>query len=119
MPVWMFCGEREEFLIDAVPKNDNVTGFNIAMWLKNNHMEEQIPADWADCKPVANGRWHDRFFDKDGVPMVRFTSVEYMPHATMPEMSLRIWEQFFSHFSRAGEQIQYYKIASEIYATRA
>ena len=22
MPVWMFCGEKEEFLIDAVPKND-------------------------------------------------------------------------------------------------
>lgn len=100
MPVWMFCGEREEFLIDAVPKNDNVTGFNIAMWLRNNHMEEEIPQDWTDCAPVTDGRWHDRFFERDGVPMVRFTSVDYMPHATMPEMSFRIWEQFFSHFSR-------------------
>lgn len=118
MPVWMFCGEREEFLIDAVPKNDNVTGFNIAMWLRNNHMIDQIPPDWADCTPITNGRWHDRFFDKDGVPMVRFTSVDYMPHATMPEMSLRIWEEFFSHFCREGEQIQYHKLASEVYARK-
>ena len=96
-----------------------MTGFNIAMWLKNDHMEEQIPADWADCKPAADGRWNDRFFDKNGVPMVWFTSVDYMPHATMPEMSFRIWEQFFSHFSRTGEKLQYYKIASEIYAKKA
>lgn len=105
MPVWMFCGEREEFLIDAVPTKENVTGFNIEMWLKNNHMDGAIPADWADCPPVADGRWNNRFFDQDGVPMVRFTSVEYMPHATMPEMSFRIWEQFFSKFSR-GEKGQ-------------
>lgn len=24
----------------------------------------------------------------------------YMPHATMTEMSFRIWEDFFSHFQR-------------------
>lgn len=108
LPVWMFCGEREEFLIDAVPKNDNATGFNIAMWLKNNHMDKQIPEDWADCTPIADGRWNNRFFDRDGVPMVRFTSVSYMPHATMPEMSFRIWEQFFSHFSRNDTQVCYH-----------
>lgn len=107
LPVWMFCGEREEFLIDSVPKNDNVTGFNISMWLEKNHMTEQIPNDWASCVPVIAGRWHDRFFDKDGIPMVRFTSVDYMPHATMPEMSFRIWEQFFSHFSRRQTKIHF------------
>lgn len=31
---------------------------------------------------------------------VQFTQVDYMPHATMPEMSFRIWEEFFSKFSR-------------------
>ena len=100
IPVWMFCGEEESFLIDAVPKKDNATGFNIAMWLKNNHMEEQIPRDWKNCPPAADGRWNNRFFDHKGVPMVRFTSVRYMPHATMTEMSFRIWEDFFSHFQR-------------------
>lgn len=109
IPVWMHCGEEEAFLIDAVPTNDNVTGFNISMWLKNNHMEDQIPTDWADCKPIPDGRWNNRFFDRDGIPMVRFTSVDYMPHATMTEMSFRIWEEFFSKFSRVDGKIRYTK----------
>lgn len=108
MPVWMLCGEKEEFLIDSVPKNDNATGFNIAMWLKNNHMEKQTPDNWADCIPIATGRWHDRFFDRDGIPMVRFTSVRDMPHATMTEMSFRIWETFFSKFSRLDDMTVHY-----------
>ncbi len=29
---------------------------------------------------------------------MQFTQVDYMPHATMPEMSFRIWKEFFSKF---------------------
>lgn len=36
--------------------------------------------------------------EKDGAAPVWFTQVEDMPHATMPEMSFRIWEEFFAHF---------------------
>lgn len=32
--------------------------------------------------------------------MVCYTWVGYMPHATMTEMSFRIWEEFFSKFPR-------------------
>ena len=31
---------------------------------------------------------------------VRFTTVEYMPHATMTEMSCRIWNEIFFRFQR-------------------
>ena len=43
----------------------------------------------------------------DGAPMVNFTWVDYMPHATMTEMSFRIWEEFFSKFSRVDGEIKY------------
>ncbi len=32
--------------------------------------------------------------------MVCYTWAGYMPHATMAEMSFRIWEEFISKFSR-------------------
>lgn len=107
IPVWMFCGEEEEFLIHACPQHDNSTGFNINMWLKNNHMEAQIPADWNQHEYMAHGRWHDRAFYKQNVPMVQFTSVQSMGHSTMTDMTLRIWHEFFSHFSRIGEDVHY------------
>ncbi len=43
----------------------------------------------------------------DGAPMVNYTWVDYMPHATMTEMSFRIWEEFFSKFSRVDGEIKY------------
>jgi len=100
VPVWMFCGEEEPWLIEAQPTTNNATGFTISMWLKNNRMAEQIPTDWSACPPQAHGRWNEREWLKNGAPMVRFTTVEYMPHATMTEMSYRIWNEFFSKFRR-------------------
>ena len=43
----------------------------------------------------------------DGAPMVNYTWEDYMPHATMTEMSFRIWEEFFSKFSRVDGEIKY------------
>lgn len=109
IPVWMFCGEEEDFLIHATPQKDNETGFNIEMWLRNNHMAEQIPANWDDVAFVENGQYHDRFFDKNGASMVRFTSIPSMGHSIMTSMSIRIWDEFFSHFSRQNGTIRYKK----------
>lgn len=100
IPVWMFCGEKEEFLIDPVPTKDNLTGFNIELWLKLNHMEKQIPVNWQDCNFEEDGKWHNLYFKQDDTDIVRFTSVKNMPHATMPEMSFKIWEEFFCKCSR-------------------
>lgn len=105
IPVWMFCGEEEPWLMPARPAADNETGFTIALWLRRNGMEAQIPADWSACPSQKQGRWFDRVWTRDGAPMVRFTTVDYMPHATMPEMSRRIWEEFFSHFAREDGKI--------------
>ena len=60
-----------------------------------------IPADWAQRTNTVNGRFKDHYFDREGTAPVQFTQVDYMPHATMPEMSFRIWEEFFRKFSRS------------------
>lgn len=107
IPVWMFGGEMEEWLLPHFPTNDNATGESIKVWRENNNILPSIPEDWDDNWTV-KGRWHDYICtDPEKVPMVRFTWVEYMPHATMTEMSFRIWEEFFSKFARIDGEIVY------------
>ncbi len=98
LPLWMFWGTEEEWLIPAEPTHDNESGKTLEMWLKKNHKEEQIPEAWSECKGNVCGRFIDHEFVKEGTADVRFTQVDYMPHATMPEMSFRIWEEFFAQY---------------------
>lgn len=99
LPVWMHWGTEEEWLIPAQPLHDNETGFTIDMWMKRNGKEDMIPENWNEYPIEINGRFLDRKVEKEGTAPVWFTQVDYMPHATMPEMSFRIWEQFFSRFA--------------------
>ncbi len=101
LPIWMFWGSDEEWLIPCEPTHENETGLTVELWLKRNGKADMIPADWAQCANTVNGRFKDHYFDREGTAPVQFTQVDYMPHATMPEMSFRIWEEFFSKFSRS------------------
>ncbi len=100
LPVWMFWGTNEEWLIPSEPTHENETGLTVELWLRRNGKADMIPADWAQRICIVNGRFKDHYFDREGTAPVQFTQVDYMPHATMPEMSFRIWEEFFSKFSR-------------------
>lgn len=108
LPVWMHWGMEEEWLIPGIPTHENETGKNIELWLRRNHKTELIPENWDTCA----GQMHDRFLDhrleKDGTAPVWFTQVDYMPHATMPEMSFRIWEEFFAHYRREADGTIHY-----------
>lgn len=101
LPIWMFWGSDEEWLIPCEPTHENETGLTVELWLKRNGKADMIPADWAQCANTVNGRFKDHYFDREGTAPVQFTQVDYMPHATMPEMSFRIWEEFFRKFSRS------------------
>ena len=108
LPIWMFGGEQEPWLLPTVPDNENETGDSIRIWREINHMEPALPQDWTTGW-TENGRWHDLSYSRaDGAPMVRYTWVDYMPHATMTEMSFRIWEEFFSKFSRENGKVCYH-----------
>lgn len=101
LPIWMFWGMNEEWLIPSEPTHENETGLTVELWLKRNGKADMIPADWAQRTCTVNGHFKDHYFDREGTAPVQFTQVDYMPHATMPEMSFRIWEEFFSKFSRS------------------
>ncbi|MDO4648389.1 MAG: PHB depolymerase family esterase [Eubacteriales bacterium] len=107
LPVWMFGGEHEEWLLDAVPTKENVTGDSVKCWWKLNHMEGDHPLDFEGYRQD-QGRWKNYEFKKASVPMIRYTWVEEMPHATMTEMSYMIWDDFFSKFSRDKDGIIHY-----------
>lgn len=102
LPVWMHWGTEEEWLIPSVPEHDNETGFTLDLWMERNGMEALIPEKWDSIPCMAegkDGRFRDRKMEQEGCASVWFTQVDYMPHATMPEMSFRIWEKFFSRFA--------------------
>ncbi len=103
LPVWMHWGMEEGWLIPGVPTHENETGKTIELWLWRNRQPEHIPEHWEDCVCRRNGRFLDHRMEKDGAAPVWFTQVEDMPHATMPEMSFRIWEEFFAHFRRNAD----------------
>lgn len=107
VPIWMFGGEQEPWLLPALPADGNDTGDSIRIWRSINHMEPALPKNWEDGWEV-HDRWHDLAYRReDSAPMVRYTWVEYMPHATMTEMSFRIWEEFFSKFSKVDGKVVY------------
>lgn len=101
LPIWMFWGMNEEWLIPSEPTHENETGLTVELWLKRNGKADMIPADWAQRTCTVNDHFKDHYFDREGTAPVQFTQVDYMPHATMPEMSFRIWEEFFSKFFRS------------------
>ena len=109
LPVWMFGGSEEAFLVPDRPADGNRTAYTLNAWLQRNHMETRCGDEWAVGWVHRDDRWEDLIYQKDGIPMVGFTRVEYMPHATTEEMSRRIWDEFFSRLSRTDGKIIYHK----------
>lgn len=99
LPVWMFGGEREEWLMPAVPEGKNLTAESIRLWccLNGAAVPLQDFGGW-----TISGRWHDFCALEDPV-QVRYTWVENFPHATNGEMTFRIWEEFFSRYYRGTD----------------
>ena len=103
IPIWMFAGEQEAWLLPHIPEKDNITGQTIQVWWELNHMPGAKP-DTFDHWSICRERWHELCYLKKGIPMIQYSWVECMPHATMTEMSYRIWEEFFSHIRRGQDK---------------
>lgn len=99
IPIWMFGGEMENWLLDWKPSPENRTGKTLAAWWTLNRMPGQPPIDYSGEERI-DGEWHDWSFEKNGIPMIRFTGIDYFPHALTPDMAWRIWTEFFSRFHR-------------------
>lgn len=107
LPVWMFGGSEEAFLVPDRPADGNRTAYTLEAWRRLNHIEPTHVQDWTAGWCPHETRWNDLIYRKDGIPPVGFTRVQDMPHATTIEMSRRIWDEFFSRFSRVDGSIVY------------
>lgn len=127
VPVYMAAGTEggTEWGICPVPlTQDNCSGQTLSTWFALNGCDGSI--DWSKLSGsngtigslnwqsggafTQSGRWYTMTYEKDGVPMVQVEIVDYMPHATMPEHSERVWNNWFAHFSRGDNgQLQYKK----------
>lgn len=108
VPIWMFAGQEEQWLLPAQPEEDNASGKTLILWHKRNRLPgnavERFRGHWQRVRE----RWLDLCYSDDaGHSMLRYTQIEYFPHATMPEMSWRIWNEFFAHWSRTAEGLAY------------
>jgi len=99
MPVWMFVGEMEPWLFPHLPEGENAPARSIRLWWERDRFPGPAPQRFDNGWQV-HGRWHDLILTKEERPLLRYSWVEYLPHATMPEMSRRIWCELFSKVSR-------------------
>lgn len=103
IPVWMLVGEREEWLLDAYPTDENDAGQSIYVWMNRNKMKCDKPTNFENHITNAVGQWTDYDFCEENVPIIRFSRLKDFPHAVTPNMSFRIWEDFFSKFERGED----------------
>ena len=92
-PIWYIKGENDIGIACDMDENLANQGM-INILCKINHVSE---------KPVIyrNGKYESLiYYNENHVPVVKFTKVIDMPHAQTPEMSLMIWDEFFSRFRR-------------------
>ena len=120
VPVYMAAGTEggTEWAICPVPlAEENSSGKTLSDWFALNGCTGSL--DWSringgnETKGSLNwqnggaftpsGRWYTMTCEKDGVPMVQAEIVDYMPHATMPEHSARVWNNWLSHYSRSAD----------------
>ena len=120
VPVYMAAGTEggTEWAICPVPlAEENSSGKTLSDWFAlngctgsldwskiNGSNETKGSLDWQNGGAFTkSGRWYTMTCEKNGVPMVQAEIVDYMPHATMPEHSARVWNNWLSHYSRSAD----------------
>ena len=114
-PIGFVCGELGTNVLDDMPneicpvwyiKGEHDIGIACDMSpdLANQKMIDILcEVNKASLNPVIyhNGKYRNRiYYNDEKMPMVKFTEVTDMPHAQTPEMSLMIWDEYFSRFQR-------------------
>lgn len=118
VPVYMAAGTEggTEWAICPIPLAEgNSSGKTLSDWFALNDCTGSLDwnainkgnktkgsLDWQSGGAFTkSGRWYTMTCSNaDGVPMVQAEIVDYMPHATMPEHSARVWDNWLSHYSR-------------------
>ena len=109
MPLWMVMGEND-YNGGTYENPANGTKVNAEYWTKRN---ETQPVD--EPLTYRNGLYyHKVYMNKQGVPMVQFTTVDYKPHCCTAQDSWFFYDEWFSKFSRKEDGTQVYLNGIEV-----
>ena len=96
-PVWLMMGE-EDVGDGASLEPGNANDLFLDMMCRINGLDRNSPA------VLQNGRYDTYTFpDNRGIPLLKFTRVNRLPHAYTPEMAWMYWDQYFCHFRRKSD----------------
>ncbi len=93
IPIYFIMGEYD--IADWNPYEGSIARATLESYCKANDMEPDYD-NWFD-----NGRYHTLvMYNKEHVPMVRYTEIVGSPHTYTPEMAQLTWDTFLVHYSR-------------------
>ena len=90
LPIWMFWGTDEEWLIPCEPTHENETGLTVELWLKRNNKADMIPCrlgtahlhgQWPFQGPLLRPRGHgSRAVHTSGLHAACYHAGNVVPH---------------------------------------
>ena len=96
-PVWLMMGAEDIGDADSLAPGSANDRFLDMMCAVNGLDRRQ-----AQC--LENGKYRTwTYHDARGVPLLRFTGVQDMPHTYTPEIAQIYWDQFLCHFRRKAD----------------
>lgn len=96
-PVWLIMGHEDIGDGDSLAPDSTNTRF-IDMMCHTNHL------DRTKDSVLVNGKLTTHtFVNEQGVPLLKFTGIEDMPHCYTPELAHMVWDSFFCHFKRHAD----------------
>lgn len=101
-PIAFTMGEYD--LASPSVEEGSVARETLKTYCRVNQMEPEF-SNWYD-----NGNYHTLvMYDKNHVPMVRYTVMKGCPHTYTGEMAQLTWDTFFCHFTREEDgSVRYY-----------
>ena len=101
-PIAFMMGEYD--MVSPSVEEGSIARETLKAYCRANHMTPQFE-NWYD-----NGIYHTLvMYDKDHVPMIRYTIMKGCPHTYTGEMAQLTWDTFLCHFTREADgSIQYH-----------
>ncbi len=109
MPMYGIVGDHDLGGFSDSPQ-EGANYQQMVKWAKMNGLD----IDKAKTSSLVNGRYNTfTLYDQTGcAPLAKFALVENSPHAYFPELAWKIWDEFFSRYTRGEDQkISYEGIA--------
>lgn len=96
-PVWLMMGAEDIGDADSLAPGNANDRF-IEMMCAVNGLDRQ------NAQYLENGKYRTwTYTDTKGMPLLRFTGVEDMPHTYTPEIAQIYWDQFLCHYRRKAD----------------